>query len=80
MALTPIFWTRVLEKHGSRGLIIALILAFVVSIILYALFYYLIPSFFDLPDMVEVFAGYLIMIIGLVIFFLLYWKLVVKKS
>ena len=80
MALTPIFWTRVLEKHGSRGLLVALILAFVVSIILYALFYYVIPSFFDLSDTVEVFVRYLIMIVGIVIFFLLYWKLVVKKS
>jgi zinc transporter ZupT len=80
MALTPIFWARVWKNHGSRGLLLALALSFVVSIIFYVLYYFAIPEMFDLSGIVEVFLGYLMMIIVLVLFFVLYWKFVVKKK
>jgi len=80
MTPTPIFWARVLEKHGARGLLLAMGLAFLVSIILYVLLYYVIFYLFDVPIMVEVFTRYLISILWLIIFFLSYWKLVVKKK
>ena len=81
MALTPIFWKRVLEKHGSRGLFLALALSIVVSLIFYVLYYFVIPEMFELSPYVEVFLGYLMLrIIPLVVFFVLYWKLVVKKK
>ncbi|HHA18638.1 MAG TPA: hypothetical protein ENK70_02920 [Methylophaga sp.] len=54
MALTPIFWANALKKHGSRGLLLALVLAFVVSIIFYTIYYYVVPGFFELSIVVEV--------------------------
>lgn len=80
MALTPIFWARVFEKHGSRGLLLALVLAFVVSMFLYVMFYYVVPYYFEISDIFEVISGYAILLIGLIVFFLLYWKFVVKKK
>jgi len=80
MALTPIFWSRVLKEHGFHGLLLALGLGFAVSIIPYIIFYYVIPNYFELPWIVEAIAGYIMLLMGLIIFFVLYWKFVVKKS
>ena len=80
MALTPIFWTNALKKYGSRGLRLALVLAFVVSIIFYTIYYYVIPEFFELSGVVEVILGFLMSMLALVLFFVLYWKLIVKKK
>jgi len=80
MALTPIFWSKVAKEHGSRGLLLALGLALILSAILYLISYYIIPNYFELPMMTEAVVGYVIMVFGLIIFFVLYWKFVVKKS
>jgi len=80
MTLTPIFWARIWENHGSRGLFLALTLSFVVSIIFYVLYYFVIPELFELSGIVELFLGYIMMIIFLALFFVLYWKLVIKKK
>ncbi len=80
MALTPIFWANALKKHGSRGLLLALVLAFVVSIIFYTIYYYVVPGFFELSIVVEVTLGFLIIVLALLLFFVLYWKLIVKRK
>jgi len=80
MALTPIFWSKVFEKQGYRGLVLAIVLAFIVSILLYILFYFVVPQYFELFGILVEIIGYIILLIGLIIFFLLYWKLVVKKK
>jgi len=80
MAITPFFWMRTLENHGSRGLALALIIGFVVYLIFYVILHFVLPSLFELSYYIEVFGNYIIMILGLVIFFLLYWRLVVKNK
>lgn len=80
MALTPIFWARVWKNHGYRGLFLALTISFIISAIFYILYYLAIPEMFDLSVTAKVFLGYLMMAIVLILFFVLYWKLVVKKK
>ena len=80
MTLTPIFWSRVLKEHGFRGLLLALGLGFAVSITLYVILYYVIPNYFELPVIVEAICCSVLLLLGLIIFFFLYWKFVVKKS
>ena len=73
--VTPVFWYNVFKRHGSRGLLISLLVAIIISGLIWVFLY---PLGFH--ETIGDIGRLLLYIVGVVIFIVFYWAYMVKKS